>query len=144
MCRPILAVNSQGMEGSTTVTLPTGGIAGSFEQGLRAVGCQSGKYPSALLVLMTYGPDGVEAAFHASDSDVENCSAHLRLVAIKKPHVHTRTSGLENPELRIGSRPGNKLIFISRKPERPLIRNRSGSGNDLEVDRKSIGTSTMK
>ena len=56
----------------------------------------------------------VRSAFHASDSDVEICSAHLRLVAIKKPHVHTRTSGLENPELRTRSRPGNKLIFFNR------------------------------
>src|ERR1039457_1825406 len=89
----------------------------------------SRKLSNALrLVLMTYGPDGgsgavkrhhypdgVEVAFHASDSDVEICSAHLRLVAIKKPQVHTRTSGLENPELRTRSRPGNKLIFSSRR-----------------------------
>jgi len=40
-------------------------------------------------------------------------SQHL-VVAIKKPHVHTRTSGLENPELRSRSRAVNKLIFFTR------------------------------
>src|ERR1035437_5193925 len=59
------------------------------------------------------GQMALRSAFHASNSDVEICSAHLRFVAIKKPHVHTRTSGLENPELRTRSRPGNKLIFLS-------------------------------
>ena len=34
--------------------------------------------------------------------------------AIKKPHVCRRHSGIENPELRTRSRPGNKLIFIVR------------------------------
>src|ERR1017187_4645472 len=63
------------------------------------------------------GQMALRSAFHASDSDVEICSAHLRLVAIKKPHVHTRTSGLENPELRTRSRPGNKLIFLTRPRE---------------------------
>src|ERR1035437_1026405 len=62
------------------------------------------------------GQMALRSAFHASNSDVEICSAHLRFVAIKKPHVHTRTSGLENPELRTRSRPGNKLIFLSRNP----------------------------
>jgi len=33
---------------------------------------------------------------------------------IKKPHVHTRTSGIENPVLRNGFRTGKKLIFVSR------------------------------
>src|ERR1019366_100443 len=61
------------------------------------------------------GQMALRSAFHASDSDVEICSAHLRLVAIKKPHVHTRTSGLENPELRTRSRPGNKLIISTRR-----------------------------
>jgi hypothetical protein len=61
------------------------------------------------------GQMALRSAFHASDSDVEICSAHLRRVAIKKPHVHRRTSGLENPELRTRSRPGNKLIFVSRE-----------------------------
>jgi hypothetical protein len=64
----------------------------------------------------------------ASDSDVEICSAHLRLVAIKKPHVHTRTSGLENPELRTRSRPGNKLIFFKRERRNSmLVRNNKGN-----------------
>jgi hypothetical protein len=40
-------------------------------------------------------------------------SQHL-VVAIKKPHVHKRTSGLENPELRSRSRAVNKLIFFVR------------------------------
>lgn len=41
-------------------------------------------------------------------------SPHL-VVALKKPHVHTRTSGIENPVLPGGFRTGKKLIFFSRQ-----------------------------
>ena len=44
--------------------------------------------------------------------EVPPCS--LGLWRLKKPHVHPLTSGLENPGLLIGSRPGNKLIFSVR------------------------------
>jgi hypothetical protein len=40
-------------------------------------------------------------------------SQHL-VVAIKTPHVHTRTSGLENPDLQSRYRAANKLIFSVR------------------------------
>jgi hypothetical protein len=61
------------------------------------------------------GPDRVEVGFPCIRTGVDICPVHLRLVAIKKPHVHALTSDLENPELRIGSRPGNKLIFSTRR-----------------------------
>jgi hypothetical protein len=67
----------------------------------------------------------------AADSDVEICSAHLRLVAIKKPHVHTRTSGLENPEVRTRSRPGNKLIFFKRERDGLRVDTRALLWHDL-------------
>jgi hypothetical protein len=37
------------------------------------------------------------------------------MIAIKKPHVHMRTSGLENPELQSRSRAAKKQIFVSRE-----------------------------
>src|ERR1035437_2329268 len=84
------------------------------------------------------GQMALRSAFHASNSDVEICSAHLRFVAIKKPHVHTRTSGLENPELRTRSRPGNKLIFLSRD-RRGFRSLRRGCLSSRGASRKSSG-----
>ena len=39
------------------------------------------------------------------------------LVAVKKPHVRTGTSDIENAVLRVGFRMGKKLIFFSREKQ---------------------------
>jgi hypothetical protein len=44
----------------------------------------------------------------------ENACLFSGILALKKPHIHLLTSRLENPGPLIGSRPGNKLIFLTR------------------------------
>jgi len=82
------------------------------------------------------------SAFHACESDIQICPVGLRFVAVKKTHVRTRTSGIENPVLRTGFRTGKKLIFFSRREESfsgDHGRQASGSGF-----RPSIGIRTLR